>query len=319
MRSLVNQLRNRVYYTAKPFLPRRIRLAVRRCYARRLRKKNLHSWPILEAAGRQPEGWQGWPERKQFSLVLTHDVESAKGLAKVRLLAELEMSLGFRSCFNFVPEGCYQVPVELLEWLKQNGFEIGVHDHRHDGRLYTSRDCFSRSAVRINHFLEKWEAVGFRSGFMFRNLEWLHQLNIAYDCSTFDTDPFEPQPDGVGTIFPFWIPQNSNLDAESVSSGYVELPYTLTQDFTLFSILKERTIKIWQEKLDWVSKRGGMALVNVHPDYMQFQTSSLADDEYPADLYREFLQWVGRNSRARSFQIMLPREVAAHARAALVG
>ena len=40
---------------------------------------------------------------------------------------------------------------------------------------------------------------------MLRNLDWLHDLTIAWDSSTFDTDPFEPQADGAGTIFPFWV------------------------------------------------------------------------------------------------------------------
>lgn len=37
------------------------------------------------------------------------------------------------------------------------------------------------------------------------NLEWIGELDIEYDLSTFDTDPFMPQPDGVGTIFPFLV------------------------------------------------------------------------------------------------------------------
>jgi hypothetical protein len=66
---------------------------------------------------------------------------------------------------------------------------------------------------------------------MLNNLGWLHDLNIAYDLSTFDSDPFEPQPDSRNTIFPFWI-SNGN-------GGYAELPYTLPQDSTLFLLLQE--------------------------------------------------------------------------------
>ena len=54
--------------------------------------------------------------------------------------------------------------------------------------------------------MREWNAVGFRSGFMHHNLDWLHDLEVSYDSSTFDTDPFEPQPDGANTIFPFWVP-----------------------------------------------------------------------------------------------------------------
>ena len=38
---------------------------------------------------------------------------------------------------------------------------------------------------------------------MHHNLDWISELEIDYDMSTFDTDPFEPMPQGAGTIFPF--------------------------------------------------------------------------------------------------------------------
>ncbi len=102
-------LLNRFYYSAKPYVPWRLRMALRRAWARRIRKRSGDIWPINEAAGRKPDGWPGWPGGKQFALVLTHDVESEIGLSRVKPLAELEMSLGFRSCFNFIPEGPYNV------------------------------------------------------------------------------------------------------------------------------------------------------------------------------------------------------------------
>jgi hypothetical protein len=70
-----------------------------------------------------PSNWQGWPDGKKFAFVLTHDVESSAGLANCPSLAQLEIELGFRSSFNFVPEGSYRVPAELREELA-NGFEM---------------------------------------------------------------------------------------------------------------------------------------------------------------------------------------------------
>ena len=99
---------------------------------------------------------------------------------------------------------------------------------RHDGMLYASKRIFTKRAIRINSYLREWNSIGFRSPSMHHNLDWLHELDIEYDASTFDTDPFEPDSDGVGTIFPFWVPGNPEQD------GYVELPYTLPQDFLLF-------------------------------------------------------------------------------------
>src|ERR1022692_994090 len=222
-------LRRRIYYKLKPHLPWLLRNSLRRLTASRQREASRAVWPINGAAAEPPPGWPGWPDGKQFAFVLTHDVEGPEGLAKCRKLAELEMANGFRSSFNFIPEGDYLVspelrtwltnqgfeigvhdplPIyylvspELRTWLTNQGFEIGVHDLHHDGELYFSRSEFRKNAKRINGYLKDWNAVGFRSGFMLRELDWIHDLDIKYDASTFDTDPFEPQPDAADTIFP---------------------------------------------------------------------------------------------------------------------
>ena len=94
-------LLNRLYYEVKPWIPSRIRFALRRTLARRLLRRSADVWPILESAARKPDGWAGWPEGKQFALVLTHDVEGPVGLANVKPLAELsklELNSGSTSC-----------------------------------------------------------------------------------------------------------------------------------------------------------------------------------------------------------------------------
>jgi hypothetical protein len=296
--------RNRVYYTLKPWLPARLRLAARRWFARRIRRGTAESWPILEEAGRAPEGWPGWPDGRKFALVLTHDVEGARGVGRVRQLAELENALGFRSSFNFVPEGEYQTPEELRHWLTDQGFEVGVQDLNHDGWLYRSRESFREKAAAINRYLREWSAVGFRSGLMHHNLEWLKDIDALYDASTFDTDPFEPQPDGVRTVFPFWVPRADG-------GGYVELPYSLVQDYNLFVVLQEKSSDIWKQKLEWIAARGGMALLIVHPDYVGLPGAALAADEFPVALYEEFLRHVKERYAGQYWQA-LPREVAQH-------
>ena len=124
---------------------------------------------------------------------------------------------------------------------------------------------------------------------------------MEYDSSTFDTDPFEPESDGVRTIFPFWV---SGPDG----AGYVELPYTLVQDFNLFVVLRETNTNIWKQKLDWIAQRGGMALLNTHPDYMRFEGSLTRRDEYPVSLYEEILTYV-REKYGDEAWAALPREV----------
>ena len=295
----------------------------------------------MPGSERMPDGWPGWPHGKKFAVVLTHDVEGQAGLDKCRDLMRLEIELGFRSSFNFIPEGGYVVPVDLREELVRNGFEVGVHDLKHDGRLYRSRRGFRQRAARINRYLSEWGAAGFRSAFMLRKLDWLHELEIGYDASTFDTDPFEPQPEGCQTIFPFWVPVPRNQRTEDRgqrsddfrhspaapqpseggsfdirhsaghAGGYVELPYTLPQDFTLFLLLREKTAEIWCRKLDWIAGHGGMALVDSHPDYMALNGSGPKSGEYPIEFYREFLEYI-RSKYSGEYWPALPRQVAAH-------
>jgi hypothetical protein len=317
-------LRHRIYYRLKPFVPQPIRLGIRRWFAFRKREHVRNFWPIMPTSERVPDDWLGWPDGKQFALVLTHDVEGKAGLDKCWELMRLEQELGFRSSFNFIPEGNYKVPSELRGELTSNGFEVGVHDLRHDGRLFLSRREFSRKAARINRYLHDWNAAGFRSGFMLHKLDWLHELDIQYDASTFDTDPFEPQPEGRHTIFPFWVPapaarmsgasppeanQKPGPTAGVLRAGYVELPYTLPQDFTLFLLLREQTADVWLQKIDWIARHGGMALVNVHPDYLCFDGAAPKRMEYPSTYYRALLEYVNQRY-AGLFWNTIPGKVA---------
>ncbi len=274
-----------VFYFLKPIIPRYFQIRLRRIVIIRKCKRYADMWPILKKSGELPQEWCGWPNAKQFALVLTHDVDTPKGHEQCLHLMNLEKQLGFRSSFNFVPER-YSVSAELRHRLTNNGFEVGVHGLKHDGKLYRSRKIFRERAVRINHYLQEWGAVGFRSPSMHHNLEWIHDLDIEYDASTFDTDPFEPQSDGVGTIFPFFVKENL------IQKVYAELPYTLPQDFTLFILMRETTIDIWKRKLAWIAEHGGMALLNTHPDYMSFDGRKLGLEEYPVEYYAEFLQYV---------------------------
>lgn len=80
---------------------------------------------------------------------------------------------------------------------------------------------------------------------------------------------------------------------------FVELPYTLVQDHTLMSTLGEKTPRLWLEKVDFIRKYCGMALVIVHPDY-QRDAAFLA-------IYEEFLHTM---SQSHDHWHALPMEVA---------
>lgn len=291
----------KIFYLLKPLIPRSFQIFLRRKLVATQRVKYKNIWPILEMAGEKPLNWPGWPDNKKFAVVLTHDVELIGGHNKCLQLALLEKELGFVSSFNFVPER-YNVSQELRDELTRLGFEIGVHGLNHDGKLFSSKKIFDERAKRINTYLKQWGAEGFRAPAMHHNLEWIHNLDVIYDLSTFDTDPFEPQSDGVNTIFPFIV------KSKDFPKSYVELPYTLVQDFTLFILMRQSDIKIWERKIDWIAEKGGMVLVNVHPDYVNFDNKYMAE-EFPVDLYKNLLNYLKENYDGK-FWHSLPKEMA---------
>ena len=249
------------------------------------RDRCIDDWPINESASKKPTNWCGWPEQKLLAIVLIHDVDTKDGINRCRRIMDLEERMGFRSAFYFVPER-YEVPEKLRTEILARGFEVGVHGLKHDGKLFSSRKTFCRRVPRINRYIEAWNASGFSTPSMLRNLEWIKEIYAKYAIASFDTDPFEPQPDGSFTIFP------EPVYDDYPRVNYYNLPYTLPQDFTVFVLMKERNIDIWQEKLDWIAKNGGLALLNTHPDYMEFTTKPPRSyGLYPYELYKEFLEY----------------------------
>lgn len=291
----------RLYYSIKKLIPRRSQLTLRRKLISILSRKSTDVWPVCEKAASAPDGWPGWPDDKKFALVLTHDVDTQRGHDNCLKIVEMEEKLGFRSSFNFVVDD-YPVSFELRQELVKRGFEVGVHGLTHDPSLYKSITEFKKQARRINQILDEWNAVGFRSPSMYHNLEWLTFLDIAYDASTFDTDPFEPIPNGAETIFPFAVHSNNGR------KGYIELPYTLAQDFTLFILMNQTDISFWTRKLDWIASHGGMALINVHPDYLNCLADKAAET-YPAIYYQQFLEYILQQYDGLFWHV-LPRDMA---------
>ncbi len=128
-------------------------------------------------------------------------------------------------------------------------------------------------------------------------------LDILHSTSTFDSDPFEPQPDGIRTIFPLWV-----SNSRQPHRGFIELPYTLPQDHLLFVIMRHTNIDIWKKKLSWIADKGGMALLNTHSDYMGGNGNTLSLEEYPIDYYIEFLEYVKSTYKGKYWH-GLPREL----------
>lgn len=299
LRSTVGMAR-KAYYRLRPLLPRSMQIALRRAVSRAQGSRTFPAWPeetslhdfydfLLElaadVAGEEVPYIAPWPDRREWALVLTHDVETASGYEHVSILRNVEVETGFRSSWNFVPKR-YEVDGSFLRALRADGFEIGVHGLYHDGLDLESEARLRERVPSMREYADRWGAVGFRSPATHRHWDLMPLLPFDYDSSYPDTDPYEPVSGGCCSWLPFHI------------GDLVELPITLPQDHTLFVILGKADESIWVEKTRRLRKRGGMALLITHPDYMI--------DEDRVAAYERFLRTFASDETVWK---VLPREV----------
>jgi peptidoglycan/xylan/chitin deacetylase (PgdA/CDA1 family) len=293
----------RAFYHVKRFIPRRVQIGARRMLVRGQRSVEFPRWPIDTSVSRllrfyafcvllargesQAEFRWFWPAPYGAALILTHDVETAAGLKLAVELADLEQAHGFRSSFNL--GGWYEADPGILRELRGRGFEIGMHGLRHDQTLFSSRAAFEAQASGLASLASRLGAEGFRSPSTYRVFDWLAELPVSYDGSIPHSDPFEPQPGGCCSLWPFFI------------GDVVELPYTLPQDYTLFTLLAHRSPALWLEQADRIVDEFGLIHVLSHPD------PGYLGDPVNRDRYRELL--VALSERDEIWK-PLPRELA---------
>jgi hypothetical protein len=164
-----------------------------------------------------------------------------------------------------------------------------MHGLRHDRALFSSRAAFEAQRPALAALASQLGAEGFRSPSTYRVFDWLGELPISYDGSIPHSDPFEPQPGGCCSLWPFFIGQ------------VVELPYTLPQDYTLFSLLAHRSAALWIEQVDRIVAEHGLIHTLTHPD------RGYLGDAAKRERYREFL--LGLAERDEIWK-PLPRELA---------
>jgi peptidoglycan/xylan/chitin deacetylase (PgdA/CDA1 family) len=292
------------FYRVKRFIPRELQIRARRMLIRREGLPEFPSWPfdtsvsrllrfyaycVLLARGEReaPFRWF-WPNTYRAAMILTHDVETAEGLLLAVELADLEQEHGFRSSFNL--GAWYEVDPGIIRELTGRGFEIGMHGLRHDRSLFSTRAAFDAQRPELAALATRLGAEGFRSPSTHRVFDWIGELPISYDGSIPHSDPFEPQPGGCCSFWPFFI------------GDVVELPYTLPQDYTLFTLLAHRSPSLWLEQADRIVQEHGLIHSLSHPD------PGYLGDLGNRDRYREFL--VALSERDEIWK-PLPRELVA--------
>ena len=262
--------RMNAYYRVKDFIPPAMRHWLNSAAIQLRGTRSFPHWPVESAlidywrswlrssldSQRVNDDWHigFWPSGKKCGIVLTHDVESAGGMKRIERMADIEEKYGFRSSWN-LPLQQYRVDWNLVDRLRVRGFEFGAHGLSHDGRLFRSESDFSELTPIIERLAHQHQLRGFRSPSTLRRAEWIARMNFDYDCSFSDTDPYEPQPGGTCSLFPFFL------------GDLVELPYTLPQDHTLINLVHRDPLALWTTKAHWIESVGGMILTLTHPDY----------------------------------------------------
>lgn len=292
------------YYRWKAIVPRNAQLWARRRLIRWQGVPSFPAWPVddgvfrlleLHAAEHLSRNGSAeasfrwfWPEGKRAALALGHDVEGVDGIRLVPEIADLEEELGFRSAFYF--GAWYDVDPGIVRDLTARGFEVGMHGIAHDRSLFSSRAAFERQLPRLRDLADRLGAVGFRSPATHRVFDWLAELPVDYDATIPHSDPYEPQPGGCCTLWPFFV------------GDVVEVPYTLPQDHTLLTLLRHRTPDLWLDAASRIEERFGLVHCVSHPD------PGYLGDSHKRALYRDFLS--AMSDRAGIWRA-LPREVAA--------
>jgi hypothetical protein len=293
------------YYLVRPLLPVPVRRHFQKLHLRSREQAHFPQWPVdctvdnlmgkfLHAAIRAngqikvPFIWF-WPEGMSSAAIMTHDVETRSGLDFCDALMDLNDLFAIKSSFQVIPESRYAIPPDFLARLRARGFEVNVHDLNHDGHLFRDREEFLRRIAKVNRYIREFDALGFRSGVMYRNQEWFADLEAAYDMSVPNAAHLDPQAGGCCTVMPYFV------------GDLLELPVTATQDYALFNLLTDYSIDLWRREIEIVQQQHGLVSFVVHPDYVI--------DPRPRATYRALLEHLSQIRAEGNVWFALPREI----------
>lgn len=293
------------YYMLRPLLPISFRKHLQRFALRGWDEIPFPEWPLdMTTEALVEVGWRlllktsgieklpfiwFWPDGYSSACIMTHDVETETGRDFCSTMMRMEQRVGVQSAFEVVPEDRYPVPDMFLQEIRDQGCEICIHGLNHDGRLFSSEEIFLERAKKINDYARNWGARGFRSPVMYRNLEWLRELNFSYDMSVPNVGHLDPQRGGCCTVMPYFI------------GDILEIPLTTIQDYSLFNILKQRSLDLWMKQIDAIRSKHGLISFIIHPDYV--------NEPWSSEIYARLLDQLVRLRADDSVWMALPRDV----------
>ncbi len=251
---------------------------------------------LLLRRGAGLEGRAPWPGGAGAVAMITCDVDTAEGQARIPAIAQEAERLGLKSCFYVVGD---RFPLDhgLLSRLADAGHEIGLHGAKHDMRLaYLNYQEVVSRLDRCRDLTERHQVTGFRSPALLTSPAITRALagRFDYDSSVPDTDvdTVAAPRRGCGSLFPYW------------QGSLVQIPLTLPLDDRL--LLRgeepEQMVNTWRRKMAWIREVGGGAMVTTHAE------PHLGGSPRLLSAYRRLLEGIAEED----WTVLLPRDVAEH-------
>jgi len=203
--------------------------------------------------------------KKPPSLVITHDIDSEKGLRRALSFKTVEDELNIQSIW-FLPSYEYPIPRTLAKDLA-DGSTIGSHDTKHDGKLIHIHrhnelvERLSDSRSKLEELFET-EVRCFRAPLLQFNRQIVSALAEA--GYTFDYSAPCWEPAHGPTMGGFGVETAQGF----MTDGVLEVPLTLFQDHQLLNVLgldTDSAIKLWIEQAKLICSFEGDIVLLTHP------------------------------------------------------
>ena len=259
-----------LYFLTPPWLKRAARVA----FAVRQGRTDALIERYLGALESVPDG-----DGRPVPLLLTHDVDTAAGLATLPRLLTVEESHGLAS-LTFVVTHRYAWRRTDLARLAERGHAFGVHDTSHDNRLaYLPAAKIEARLARAQQALGSLDSGAFRAPAFLRSASLYEGIarRVRVDFSTNDVALLWPHPgDGLGSPFPV---RHRRLTV---------VPTTLPRDGEMVALGLDRAavLDLCRRKAQQLARVGAPAVLLTHPD------PTFTDTDRRIDAYGELLGWL---------------------------
>jgi hypothetical protein len=228
-------------------------------------------------------------------VLLTHDVDTAGGLAVLPRLLAVEERLGLAS-LTFLVTHRYRWERTALARLGERGHAFGVHDTTHDNRLaYLAAADVETRIRRAQEALGPLDTGAFRAPAFLRSPSLYDGIasRVRIDFSTNDAALVWPHPgDGLGSPFPVRYRR------------MVVAPTTMPRDGELLALGldREATLDLCRRKAAQLARVGAPVIVLTHPD------PTFTDTPDRMETYGDLLAWLKSDAR---FRLLGPAEALA--------